>query len=67
MGHSLKALKKEVQANGYKSVALTKVATGVGGLDWKDVKPLIESNLGELDVPVYVYETYRRDVQAEEA
>ena len=39
---------------------------GAGGLDWKDVKPLIEKHLGYLPIPVYVYATYQPDVQAKE-
>jgi hypothetical protein len=42
------------------------LATGVGGLDWKDVKPLMEKHLGHLSTPVYVYGTYHPGVQAEE-
>jgi hypothetical protein len=38
----------------------------VGGLDWKEVRPLIERHLGDLDRPIYVYETYRPDVKAKE-
>jgi len=64
--HSLKNLAKTVKSEGIKSISITKVATGVGGLDWKDVKPLIENHLSDLDVNVYVYETYQKDVKAEE-
>jgi len=58
VGRSLKHLAQEVQDKGYKSVALTKLSTGVGGLDWSEVKPLIEQHLGKLNVPVYIYSTY---------
>ena len=67
VNHSLKALSKELKKNGIKSLALTKVSTGVGGLDWDDVKPLIESTLSNLDIPVYLYETYQKDVKAKES
>jgi hypothetical protein len=43
-----------------------RLATGVGGLDWKDVKPLLEKHLGQLSIPVYVYGTYHPGVQAAE-
>ena len=46
--------------------ALQSLATGVGGLAWDDVKPLITQYLGDLAVPVIVYSTYRKDVQADE-
>jgi O-acetyl-ADP-ribose deacetylase (regulator of RNase III) len=65
VGRSLKHLAQEVSEKGYKSVALTKVATGVGGLNWEEVKPLVEQYLGELKVPVYVYTTYVKGRAAE--
>jgi O-acetyl-ADP-ribose deacetylase (regulator of RNase III) len=66
VNHALKALAKEVLHEGWSSVALPRLATGVGGLDWADVKPLIEHHLGELGIPVIVYETYRPNVAADE-
>lgn len=67
VNHALKSMKKAIEENDIKSVAITKVATGVGGLDWeKQVKPLIESQLGELDIPVFVYETYKKGEAANE-
>lgn len=67
VNHCLRALRKEIEAQGFKSVALPKLATGVGGLDWKDVKPLIEKHLGDLALPVYVYSHYQPGVAATEA
>ena len=58
VNHALRALKKIIQNEGFTSVALPRLATGVGGLDWDEVKPLIESQLGELDIPIYVYVTF---------
>jgi O-acetyl-ADP-ribose deacetylase (regulator of RNase III) len=55
-----------IEAEKFKSVALPRLATGVGGLDWKEVKPLMEKHLGHLSIPVYVYATYQSGVQAEE-
>lgn len=67
VNHALKNMKEAIEENNIKSVAITKVATGVGGLDWeKQVKPLIEKQLGELDIPVFVYETYKKGEQANE-
>ena len=40
---------------------------GVGGLDWKDVQPLVQSHLGDLPVKVFVYTLYQRGVKASEA
>ncbi|MCY1457425.1 hypothetical protein D9M71_747250 [compost metagenome] len=48
------------------SVALPCLATGVGGLDWKDVRPLVEKHLGDLGIPVILYEVYRKGMIADE-
>lgn len=64
VNHALRALKKIIQKEGFTSVALPRLATGVGGLDWDQVKPLIHSQLGDLDIPVYVYVTFNKGVKA---
>lgn len=66
VNHALKALRELVVHEDIGSVALPRLATGVGGLDWDDVRPLIERHLGDLDATVLVYETYRPGVQADE-
>lgn len=66
INHCLKALAKVIETENIKSVALPRLATGVGGLDWKDVKPLIEKHLGHLSIPVYVYTTFHAGVEAKE-
>lgn len=66
VNHCLKALAKVIETEKVKSVALPRLATGVGGLKWEDVKPLIEKHLGHLTIPVYVYTTFRPAVQAKE-
>jgi O-acetyl-ADP-ribose deacetylase (regulator of RNase III) len=66
VNHSLRELAKMIQKEGIKSVAITKLATGVGGLEWKDVEPLIEKHLGALGIEVVVYEEYRAGVAADE-
>jgi O-acetyl-ADP-ribose deacetylase (regulator of RNase III) len=66
VNHCLKALCKVIEVEKFKSVALPRLATGVGGLDWKDVKPLMEKHLGHLSIPVYMYAAYQPGVQAAE-
>ncbi|MDR1969617.1 MAG: macro domain-containing protein [Burkholderiaceae bacterium] len=66
VGHALRELAHRVREQGIQSLALPRLATGVGGLNWADVKPLIQQHLGALGVPVLVYEVYRRGSQAEE-
>lgn len=66
VSHCLKDLAKYLQSERIESVALPCLATGVGGLEWKEVKPLVERYLGGLAATVWVYETYRRGVEAAE-
>ena len=66
VSHCLRELAKYLQSEHVASVALPRLATGVGGLDWKEVKPLVERHLGSLEITVVVYETYRRGVAAAE-
>lgn len=48
------------------SLALPRLATGIGGLSWEDVRPLIEKHLGDLSIPVYVYSRYQAGTAAQE-
>ncbi len=67
VNHALKNMKQSIKENNISSIAITKVATGVGGLDWESqVKPLIEKQLGEWEIPVFVYEIYKKGEQANE-
>jgi O-acetyl-ADP-ribose deacetylase (regulator of RNase III) len=67
VNRALKELKKIVEKEGYKSVALPRLATGVGGLDWDTVRPMVYDILGDLPADVYVYTTYVKDFQASES
>lgn len=64
--HALKELRRIIEDEGIVSLALPKLATGVGGLDWSDVEPLIERHLSDLEIPVIVYETYEKGKKAAE-
>ena len=66
VNRALRELANLVRKDGIKSVALPRLATGVGGLDWADVKPLIQQHMADLGVPVLVYEVYRKDQKADE-
>ena len=63
---SLRALVGIVATEHFASLAVPRLATGVGGLEWADVKPIIEDRLGSLDIPVYVYAEYHPGVKAHE-
>ena len=65
--HSLQNLRELAKKEKFTSLALSRLATGVGRLDWKDVLPLIKQHLGDLGIPVYVYSTYHKGVKAQEA
>ena len=67
VNHCLRRLRHALEVQKIKAVALPRLATGVGGLAWNDVLPLIESHLGDLQTPVFVYSEYHVGVQAAEA
>lgn len=62
--HCLKNLVKQLEVEQIKSLAISKLSTGVGGLDWKEVRPILEEILGPIDIPVFVYSTYKKDFAA---
>ena len=64
--HALQALRKIIEKEGFTSLALPRLATGVGEMDWAKVQPLIKSELGDLDIPIFVYVTYIAGRQAAE-
>jgi O-acetyl-ADP-ribose deacetylase (regulator of RNase III) len=66
VNHALRALRKLIEDESIASVALPRLATGVGGLDWSEVRPLIEKQLGDLPADVYVYSEYVPGKQAAE-
>jgi O-acetyl-ADP-ribose deacetylase (regulator of RNase III) len=63
---ALRKLRGLIEEEGFRSVALPRLATGVGGLDWAEVQPLIDNHLGDLDIPVYVYTAFQAGQQAAE-
>lgn len=67
VNHCLKRLRHELESTAVKSLALPKLATGVGGLEWNEVLPLIQSHLGDLNIPIFIYTTYHKGQKAVEA
>jgi O-acetyl-ADP-ribose deacetylase (regulator of RNase III) len=63
---ALRALRRTIEKEGLTSVALPRLATGVGRLAWDDVRPLVEHHLGDLDIPVWVYSVYEPNHAADE-
>jgi len=66
VNHALRALHKFIEDEGIESVALPRLATGVGGLDWDEVRGEIEKHLGTSKATVVVYEKYEQGVAAKE-
>lgn len=64
--HALKKLAKWVESERPASIALPRLATGVGGLEWTAVEPLIQQHLANAGAPVFVYTTYAKGVAAPE-
>lgn len=66
VNHALHALRGFAQKEKLPSMALPRLACGVGGLDWNDVRPMIEHQLGDLDIPIYLYVSYQKGIKANE-
>jgi len=63
---SLRALVKIATDESLTSIAIPRLATGVGGLQWSAVEPVIKEELGKLNIPVYVYTEYHAGTSAKE-
>ncbi len=66
VNRALRQLKKIAAREKLTSLALPRLATGVGKLEWSEVKPLIEAQLSDLDIPIYVYVTFHAGQKARE-
>jgi O-acetyl-ADP-ribose deacetylase (regulator of RNase III) len=64
VNHCLRRLRHELEKGEIASLALPKLATGVGGLEWSDVQPLIVQFLGDVPIPIYLYTNYQQGQQA---
>jgi O-acetyl-ADP-ribose deacetylase (regulator of RNase III) len=67
VNRALRALREATDKEAFSSLALPRLATGVGGLDWSEVEPLVRRHLGDLDIPVHVYVDYRAGMEANES
>lgn len=66
VNHCLRRLRHELEKGETRSVAIPMLATGVGGLEWAVVSPLIQQHLGDLKIPIFVYVNYQKGHQATE-
>jgi O-acetyl-ADP-ribose deacetylase (regulator of RNase III) len=65
LNRSLHEVKRHLQDLGIQSLALTRVGSGTGKLDWTEAKETIQAQLGDLKIPVMVYEDYVHGRRAE--
>ncbi len=66
VNHSLHALRTLVEKEHMSSLALPRLACGQTGLDWQEVRPLIDKHLGDLNIPIYLYVKYQKGIKAQE-
>jgi O-acetyl-ADP-ribose deacetylase (regulator of RNase III) len=66
LSHALRNLRELVLKEKFRSIAMPRLATGVGRLQWGDVEPFIHENFGDMTIPVVIYATYRKGVAAAE-
>jgi O-acetyl-ADP-ribose deacetylase (regulator of RNase III) len=52
----LSALKQEIVDRNIKSIAIPPLGCGNGGLDWAEVKPMMDRHLSNLDCDITIYE-----------
>ena len=66
VNRALHALRALVQKERLPNLALPRLACGQTGLDWQEVRPLIDNHLGDLGIPVYLYVNYQKGNKAQE-
>ena len=66
VNHALRKLRSFIETEQIASLAMPRLATGVGGLEWTAVQPLLQQHLGSLAIPVFVYTRYEKGVAAKE-
>jgi O-acetyl-ADP-ribose deacetylase (regulator of RNase III) len=67
VNHALHALRKLVVEEAFTRLALPRLATGVGGLKWEEVRPIIDRQLGDLKLPIFIYTVYHKGMKANES
>jgi O-acetyl-ADP-ribose deacetylase (regulator of RNase III) len=66
VSHALRNLRELAEKEMFKSIALPRLATGVGRLQWGDVEPFIHENFAGMKIPVIIYTVYKKKMQANE-
>lgn len=63
---AFRAVNKLVVDERLSSIALPKIGSGAGGIDWLEVRGMMHSQLGELLIPLFVYVTELEGMLASE-
>ena len=66
VGHALKALHQRALQEQWHSIAMPRLGAGSGGLEWKDVEPLVRQHLGGGGTQIIVYGSHLPGVVASE-
>jgi O-acetyl-ADP-ribose deacetylase (regulator of RNase III) len=61
--HALKNLAYLIKEENIHSIAIPKLASGVGGLNWQEVKPLIEEYLKDCGAEIHLYTDFKKKPQ----
>lgn len=64
--HCLRRLRHELEKGECPTLAMPRLATGVGGLQWPEVKAEIAQQLGDLPTHIYLYTTFHKGQAANE-
>jgi O-acetyl-ADP-ribose deacetylase (regulator of RNase III) len=57
---SLKKLSKYIDDHPVDTIALPRIATGVGGLEWDDVRAAVLKHLGNTNTRIFIYDKYTK-------
>lgn len=52
----LQALRKEISSRNIRSIAIPPLGSGLGGLDWRAVRPMITAALSDMDIQATIFE-----------
>lgn len=66
LNHALKKLFMDLDILNIPSIAIPRISTGGGGLDWNDVKYMIEKNLSQFEGQIFLYTNYIPKLKATE-
>lgn len=66
VNHALKNLEKLIKKEKIESLAIPKLSSGVGGLEWLEVYPVIKKHLEHFDIPVFIYTVFHPGQKATE-